>query len=96
MILLSPSICFTDAIARVCGQIPSKSQSKFQTAVVDDSLNPIWNHEEDVVGFSMKDADPLEFSLYRSVHETVASANKQPVIPTHISMLRVSSSVLDD
>lgn len=45
----------------VC-EIPGKPSSKFKTAVIDDSLNPLWNHKVEMVGFET--GDSLRFRVY--------------------------------
>lgn len=42
--------------------IPGKSKSKFQTKVINDNLNPVWNHEEIVSVFTP--GDSLEFHVW--------------------------------
>merc|ERR1712048_684074 len=42
-------------------EIPGKSYSKFLTEVVNNCLNPEWNHEADVSGYAIE--DPLTFTV---------------------------------
>jgi len=45
----------------VC-QIPGKPASRFQTKVVDDSLDPVWEHVQEVQGYTI--GDSLDFVVW--------------------------------
>lgn len=45
----------------VC-QIPGKPQSKFQTPVISDNLDPVWNYEDLIVDYIV--GDLLEFTVW--------------------------------
>jgi len=45
-------------------EVPGQHDMKFQTKVLDDTLNPVWNHTGEIKGFM--DGDLLQFAVWDS------------------------------
>lgn len=45
-------------------QVPGKPSSSFQTHVIQDDRDPVWNYTHELTEFSVRDEDSLDFAVY--------------------------------